>query len=113
MPLAGLIGGIVGGPMIEHVGRRATILGTAMPFIICESTKSIHFSILRVTCFVFRSISFNRARPKRINGEVGAGAGRTLRRHHIPLSARLPRRDRPARGERHPRPFAHRPGKHW
>ncbi|XP_065334432.1 facilitated trehalose transporter Tret1-like isoform X1 [Cloeon dipterum] len=34
MPLAGLVGGIAGGPMIEHIGRRSTILGTALPFII-------------------------------------------------------------------------------
>ncbi|XP_059483953.1 facilitated trehalose transporter Tret1 isoform X2 [Neocloeon triangulifer] len=34
MPLAGLLGGILGGPLIEHVGRRSTILGTALPFII-------------------------------------------------------------------------------
>ncbi|KAF4532171.1 hypothetical protein B566_EDAN002233 [Ephemera danica] len=32
MPLAALVGGILGGPLIEHVGRRTTILGTALPF---------------------------------------------------------------------------------
>ncbi|XP_055839093.1 facilitated trehalose transporter Tret1 isoform X1 [Episyrphus balteatus] len=34
MPLAGLAGGIAGGPFIEYVGRRNTILMTAVPFII-------------------------------------------------------------------------------
>nr|CAD7580541.1 unnamed protein product [Timema californicum] len=34
MPLAALIGGICGGPLIEIVGRRTTILGTAIPFIL-------------------------------------------------------------------------------
>uniref|UniRef100_A0A1A9ZNK4 Major facilitator superfamily (MFS) profile domain-containing protein n=1 Tax=Glossina pallidipes TaxID=7398 RepID=A0A1A9ZNK4_GLOPL len=34
MPLAGLAGGIAGGPLIEYLGRRNTILATAVPFII-------------------------------------------------------------------------------
>lgn len=34
MPLAGLVGGILGGPFIEYLGRRNTILATAIPFII-------------------------------------------------------------------------------
>ncbi|XP_017020083.1 facilitated trehalose transporter Tret1-2 homolog [Drosophila kikkawai] len=34
MPLAGLAGGIVGGPLIMYLGRRNTILATALPFII-------------------------------------------------------------------------------
>uniref|UniRef100_A0A2M4D9Q6 Putative facilitated trehalose transporter tret1 n=1 Tax=Anopheles darlingi TaxID=43151 RepID=A0A2M4D9Q6_ANODA len=34
MPLAGLAGGILGGPMIEYLGRKNTILATATPFII-------------------------------------------------------------------------------
>jgi len=34
MPLAGLIGGVMGGPMIEYMGRKNTILATAVPFIV-------------------------------------------------------------------------------
>ncbi|XP_015191171.1 PREDICTED: facilitated trehalose transporter Tret1 isoform X2 [Polistes dominula] len=34
MPLSALIGGIAGGPFIEYLGRRNTILGTAVPFIV-------------------------------------------------------------------------------
>lgn len=34
MPLAGLIGGISGGPFIEYIGRKNTIIATAIPFII-------------------------------------------------------------------------------
>lgn len=34
MPLAGLAGGIAGGPFIEYLGRKNTILFTAVPFII-------------------------------------------------------------------------------
>ncbi len=34
MPLAGLAGGIAGGPFIEYLGRRNTILATAIPFIV-------------------------------------------------------------------------------
>lgn len=34
MPLAGLAGGICGGPLIEYLGRKYTILATAVPFII-------------------------------------------------------------------------------
>lgn len=34
MPLAGLAGGICGGPFIEYLGRRNTILATSIPFII-------------------------------------------------------------------------------
>nr|XP_012151512.1 PREDICTED: facilitated trehalose transporter Tret1-like isoform X1 [Megachile rotundata] len=33
MPLSALFGGIFGGPCIEYLGRRNTILGTALPFI--------------------------------------------------------------------------------
>jgi facilitated trehalose transporter len=39
MPLAGLVGGIIGGPMIEHIGRRTTILSTALPFVICKMRR--------------------------------------------------------------------------
>jgi facilitated trehalose transporter len=34
MPLAGLAGGIAGGPLIEYLGRKNTILATAIPFIV-------------------------------------------------------------------------------
>uniref|UniRef100_A0A336LSW6 Facilitated trehalose transporter Tret1 n=1 Tax=Culicoides sonorensis TaxID=179676 RepID=A0A336LSW6_CULSO len=34
MPLAGLAGGICGGPLIEYLGRRNTILATSIPFIV-------------------------------------------------------------------------------
>lgn len=34
MPLAGLAGGIAGGPLIEYLGRKNTILLTAVPFIV-------------------------------------------------------------------------------
>lgn len=34
MPLAGLVGGIAGGPMIDRLGRKTTILATAVPFVI-------------------------------------------------------------------------------
>ena len=36
MPLFALLGGIIGGALIESIGRRKTILLTALPFIICE-----------------------------------------------------------------------------
>lgn len=32
MPLAGLFGGIAGGPLIEYLGRKNTIIGTGIPF---------------------------------------------------------------------------------
>lgn len=38
MPLGALGGGIAGGPLIEGIGRRTTILATAVPFIICKYT---------------------------------------------------------------------------
>lgn len=34
MPLSALFGGIAGDPFIEYFGRRNTILGTAVPFIV-------------------------------------------------------------------------------
>ncbi|KAI8438415.1 hypothetical protein MSG28_010942 [Choristoneura fumiferana] len=34
MPLAALVGGIAGGPLIEYFGRRLTIMGTAIPFFL-------------------------------------------------------------------------------
>lgn len=33
MPLSALFGGVAGGPCIEYLGRRNTILGTALPFM--------------------------------------------------------------------------------
>lgn len=36
LPLAALLGGVVGGPLIDYLGRKTTILATAIPFIICE-----------------------------------------------------------------------------
>ena len=36
MPLSALIGGIAGGPLIETIGRKTTILATAVPFIVCK-----------------------------------------------------------------------------
>ncbi|XP_046384302.1 facilitated trehalose transporter Tret1-like isoform X2 [Ischnura elegans] len=34
MPLAALLGGIIGGPLIEALGRRNTIIATGLPFVI-------------------------------------------------------------------------------
>lgn len=34
MPLAALVGGVAGGPLIECLGRRLTIIGTALPFFV-------------------------------------------------------------------------------
>ncbi|XP_050666262.1 facilitated trehalose transporter Tret1-like [Leptidea sinapis] len=34
MPLAALIGGIIGGPLIEYLGRKGTIMSTAIPFFV-------------------------------------------------------------------------------
>ena len=36
MPLAALFGGMAGGPLIESLGRRTTIISTAVPFIVCK-----------------------------------------------------------------------------
>ena len=43
MPLAALLGGIVGGPLIDFLGRKTTILHTAIPFIICTFTDTFFF----------------------------------------------------------------------
>lgn len=34
MPLAALVGGVAGGPLIEYLGRRLTIMTTALPFFV-------------------------------------------------------------------------------
>lgn len=34
MPLGGLAGGIAGGPLIDILGRKTTILATSLPFIV-------------------------------------------------------------------------------
>lgn len=36
LPLGALLGGIIGGYLIETFGRKTTILGTAFPFIMCK-----------------------------------------------------------------------------
>ncbi|KAJ2947823.1 hypothetical protein O0L34_g9611 [Tuta absoluta] len=34
MPLAALVGGVAGGPLIDHFGRRVTVMGIAVPFFL-------------------------------------------------------------------------------
>ncbi|XP_045448033.1 facilitated trehalose transporter Tret1-like isoform X2 [Melitaea cinxia] len=34
MPLAALVGGVAGGPLVDCLGRRLTIMGTALPFFV-------------------------------------------------------------------------------
>ncbi len=36
MPLAALAGGILGGPLLEAIGRKSTILSTAIPFVLAS-----------------------------------------------------------------------------
>ena len=36
MPLNALIGGIVGGSIVERFGRKATIMATGPPYILCK-----------------------------------------------------------------------------
>lgn len=47
MPLAGLAGGITGGPLIDRIGRKNTILATSVPFVISwlliACASSVHF----------------------------------------------------------------------
>ena len=52
LPLAALAGGFVGGPLLEALGRKTTILATAIPFmaaglmvniVMCSSLKSKRF----------------------------------------------------------------------
>ena len=45
MPLSALFGGIAGGPCIEYLGRRNTILTTALPFI----AGTVAFTFQRMT----------------------------------------------------------------
>ena len=33
LPLAALVGGIIGGPLLEVLGRKTTIMSTAIPFM--------------------------------------------------------------------------------
>ncbi|XP_035443533.2 facilitated trehalose transporter Tret1 [Spodoptera frugiperda] len=57
MPLAALVGGIAGGPLIEGIGRRWTIMGMALPFftgwiLIGSATNVIMVFAGRVFCGV-------------------------------------------------------------
>ena len=36
MPLGALLGGILGGTLVEKLGRKSTIMATAIPFILCK-----------------------------------------------------------------------------
>ncbi|XP_014356192.2 facilitated trehalose transporter Tret1 [Papilio machaon] len=46
MPLAALVGGVIGGPLVDYIGRRRTILSTAIPFfigwILIATAKIVH-----------------------------------------------------------------------
>lgn len=44
MPLSALFGGMIGGPSIEYLGRRNTILATALPFIAGTTAFPFQFS---------------------------------------------------------------------
>lgn len=46
MPLSALIGGIMGGPLIEYIGRRNTILSTAIPFMAGNYLNFIYLTFL-------------------------------------------------------------------
>lgn len=50
MPLAGLAGGIAGGPFIEYLGRRNTILATAVPFIVSWLLIACAVNVIMVLC---------------------------------------------------------------
>ncbi|XP_031769007.1 facilitated trehalose transporter Tret1-like isoform X2 [Galleria mellonella] len=55
MPLAALVGGVVGGPLVDYIGRRRTILFTAPPFfigwILIATAKIVHLILAgRVIC---------------------------------------------------------------
>lgn len=55
MPLAALAGGVLGGPLVDYIGRRRTILFTAPPFfvgwILIATAKIIHLVLTgRVIC---------------------------------------------------------------
>ncbi|XP_026731360.1 facilitated trehalose transporter Tret1-like isoform X1 [Trichoplusia ni] len=57
MPLAALVGGIAGGPLIEIIGRRWTIMGMALPFflgwiLIATATNVLMVFAGRVFCGV-------------------------------------------------------------
>ncbi|KAL0851232.1 hypothetical protein ABMA28_007076 [Loxostege sticticalis] len=55
MPLAALGGGVVGGPLVDYIGRRRTILFTAPPFfigwILIATARTVHLVLTgRVVC---------------------------------------------------------------
>ncbi|XP_047513658.1 facilitated trehalose transporter Tret1-like isoform X1 [Pieris napi] len=48
MPLAALIGGIIGGPLIEYLGRKKTIIGIAIPFFLGWILIATAFNVFMV-----------------------------------------------------------------
>lgn len=46
MPLAALAGALIGGSLIEYFGRKLTILGTGIPFVIAWLLMSFANSIV-------------------------------------------------------------------
>lgn len=59
MPLAGLAGGIAGGPFIEYLGRKNTILATAVPFIVAWLLIACANSVAMVLAGEFDEILFS------------------------------------------------------
>jgi len=45
MPLGAMLGGIIGGTLVELIGRKRTILATALPFILCKQV--LHREVFR------------------------------------------------------------------
>ncbi|XP_012262196.2 facilitated trehalose transporter Tret1 isoform X2 [Athalia rosae] len=50
MPLSALVGGVLGGPMIEYLGRRNTILATGFPFIGAWLLIAFATNIVMILC---------------------------------------------------------------
>lgn len=46
MPLNALVGGIIGGTIIERYGRKKTIMATGPPYILCKNISRQTYSSL-------------------------------------------------------------------
>lgn len=65
MPLSAFVGGIAGGPLIEYIGRKKTILVTAFPFIggkiieACTAEENVYimrYNALRYICEIMSEL---------------------------------------------------------
>ena len=114
MPLNALIGGIVGGTIIEKFGRKFTIMATGLPYILCnQSSHYANFNGRKNIEISFTSLATHHLRHQLAHGLRRKVHPGLLRRTDHLGSAHLPQRNPAAGSERNVGSSTHHHRQHW